>query len=212
MRIYTNIFCSILFLSASSSALAGLDTGIKVSLEDPAADSVRSGIGNTRGFATTPYADYEFPIVRIELYLDGGWIANIPYGGVRTDVCVVFDYPNCENSGFGSTYNFSELSAGSHTMKVRAVDSLGDYNESSKNFTVERFDNPFILNSGDVDFLETEVSLPRNSNGNPLDKRIYLDNVYADGECYNVDLDWSRSIQGWSIIDIHLIDPRFCDI
>ena len=211
MKIFNYIIFSLFFLTLSQVAVAVLDPNIKVSLEDPAPSEHKSGIGNTRGFATTPYAS--FPIVRIELYVDGVWQYNIPYGGPRPDVCSVFPNPNCENSGFGATTNYSALSAGSHTMTVRAVDSLGDHNDSTKTFTVERFHDPFVANSNAVDFLAAMVMLPRDlPGGSYLDKRIWLDNVYVAGQCYNIDLDWKRSIQAWGITNIYLIDALLCEI
>ena len=222
MKIFSYIIGSLLFLTLSQFSFAELDPldpdiinlnpAITVVLEDPGANASKSGIGNIRGFAITSKAGV--PIVRIELYIDGVFQYNIPEGGPRPDVCEIYtglypglyDAQSCENSGFGATTNYSELSEGSHTMTVRAVDSDGKYNLSTKTFTVERFHNSYVDDSFDVDMYYATVSLPRDDNGDIFDKTVYLENVVIDGECVDVELDWGRSIQGWAIDSIDYTD------
>ena len=174
------------------------NSDITVVLEEPSINETKSGVSNLRGFAVTLARDC--PIVRVELFIDGVFRGNIPLGGLRADVCNVFDVTGCENSGFSQAINYSNFAEGAHEATVHAVDCVGDFNDTSASFSTDRFDNPFIANSISVDFQATKASIEPGVDG--LDKRIFLQSVSAFGRCYNVVLDYTTAMQGWQIVSI----------
>ena len=197
-KVIAGIAANALLFYAVCSEAQILDPNITVRIEEPAADETKSGVANFRGFATTPIG--ECPIERVELFIDGTFRGNIPIGGARADVCSVFNNPDCATSGYSQAINYSNFNEGPHSARVRAVDCLGDFNETSVSFNTDRFDNSFISDSNAIDFLTTQVSI--NTSGDGLDKRIFLNSVFADGVCYDVILDYATSIQGWKIVSI----------
>ena len=174
------------------------NSNIMVVLEEPSANETKSGVSNLRGFAVTSASNC--PIAQVELLIDGVPRGNVPIGGARADVCNVFNVTDCDTSGFSQAINYSTFEEGAHTVTVRALDCSGDFNDTSASFNTDRFSNPFIPDSLDVDFLATEVSIEPGAEG--LDKRIFLRSVYANGRCYDVVLDYATPIQGWQIVSI----------
>ena len=183
-----------------------LDTNIEVRIEEPASGEIKSGVANFRGFATTPIGDC--PIQRVELFIDGTLRGTIPIGGARADVCNDFDNPDCATSGYSQAINYSNFDEGAHNASVRAVDCLENFNEASVSFNTDRFDNKFIADSDDVNFLTAQVSI--NESGDVLDKRIFLRSISAEGSCYDVTLDYATAIQGWQIVLIEKLPDGEC--
>ena len=202
-KVTTSILLSAFALCAEAQ---NLDPSITIQIEEPASGETKSGVANFRGFATTPFD--QCPIDRVELFIDGTFRGNIPIGGARADVCNVFDNPDCATSGYSQAINYSNFSEGQHSASVRAVDCIGDFNEATVFFNTDRFENSFISDSDDIDFLTTQVSI--NASGDGLDKRIFLNSVFADGRCYDVTLDYATSIQGWKIISIDELPDGEC--
>lgn len=121
----------------SSFAFAAANTDIKVTLEEPVANSTYASIANIPGWAVANSG-----ITLLELYIDGELITNISFGGLHTDVGTAFpNFPDSNNSGFSMVDNYKSLSAGEHTVTVRAIDKDNDYNEDSAIFTARKFSN-----------------------------------------------------------------------
>ncbi|MCB1919482.1 MAG: hypothetical protein KDJ28_05825 [Candidatus Competibacteraceae bacterium] len=171
-----------------STAWAG---DIVLSLEEPAADSTYSGVANIRGWAVGAAG-----VNRVELYVDGAFKTNIPVGGRRADVGDAYpDYPNSANSGFSMAFNYSGLSAGQHTISVRAVDQEQTTEDSSAAFNVARFDNPYISDASRISLNGATVS--HNSG-----RTLFINNMTADGKTYDIRLDWRTEMQGYAISQI----------
>ena len=166
---------------------------MKLTFEEPVNLATTSGISNIRGWALSPDG-----IDRIELYINGSYSGEIPYGGSRGDVGGVFpDTLNSDKSGFGQVFNFAALGAGQHTMKVIAVSSNGGMIERTATFEVAAFEDAFISETGFPSLREADVSL------NPDTGNVTLQNVrLPDESSYSVILKWSRAAQNFSIIQV----------
>jgi hypothetical protein len=169
---------------------AATNNQIILSIEEPENNSSYSGISNIRGWVIAPQK-----IDHLELYIDGVFKANIPYGGRRTDVGISYPtYPNSDNSGFSMAFNYSNLSAGTHTIGIRAVDINENELTSTVDFSIVRFDNSFITDSPDNFLSGAAVSSDNRS--------IYIHNLLAGGKKYNVRLEWYAATQGFVIREI----------
>lgn len=175
----------ILLILSSPSATSS--ENIVMSLEEPASSSTYSGVANVRGWAVA-LQDME----KVELYVDNQFSSNLPLGGRRVDVGNAYpNYPGSAQSGFAIAFNYSNLTAGSHTFTVRAIDTTGDWREVRVTANVVRFDNAYMSNPAMVNLDQTTVA----SIGNT----ITIQNLVADGKRYNVQLGWSPATQGFSI-------------
>ena len=120
--------------------------------ESPAAATAVAGIDLIRGWVFASAADVE--ITTLVLYIDGQPAAPIPCCSARLDVAAA--YPalpatTTTRSGWGVIYNWGELPAGPHTLRVVATSSQGRQWESARR-QVE------VLKPGDVAFAD-RVSL-----------------------------------------------------
>lgn len=169
---------------ATSVAWAG---DIVLTLEEPAANSTYTGVANVRGWVVGSAG-----INRVELYLNGELITNVPVGGRRSDVGDAYpSYPDSSNSGFSMAFNYSNLAAGPHALLVRAFDKEGVSKDASAAFNVTRFDNPFISNPASVNLDAATVSHDS--------RAIVINNITADGKTYDLRLDWRTAIQNYTI-------------
>ena len=85
-----------------------------------------SGIAIVRGWAFDERDGAA--IAKVEFYVDGQRLTDIPCCSERADVQDVFpQYPadNTRNSGWGLTFNWGNLPEGSHTVQVRLVSTSG---------------------------------------------------------------------------------------
>ncbi len=120
--------------------------------ESPAADTAVAGIDLIRGWVFASAADVE--ITTLVLYIDGQPAATIPCCSARLDVAAAYPALPATTttlSGWGVTYNWGELPAGPHTLRVVATSSQGRQWESARR-QVE------VLKPGDVAFAD-RVSL-----------------------------------------------------
>lgn len=160
-----------------------------LSLEEPIRDKVHGGIGNLRGWAVA-----EDGIDRIEMWLNGAFLFEMPYGADRTDVATA--YPNvagAQQSGYSMAFGYSNLGAGTHTMTARAYNNVGDILEASATFTVVELHKPFIPASDEVSVDDASCSLG--------DDEISLRDVSIDGRVYDLLLKWRTAEQGFEIIE-----------
>ena len=168
-------------LALPMGAVTAVNNNIILTLEEPTDGSTYSGVANIRGWAVAPVG-----IDHIELLIDGSPNTNIPSGGRRVDVGNAFpNFPNSNQSGFSMAFNYSNLSAGSHTILVRAVDTRGDNKDASATFNVTRFDNPFVPNPASV---------------NP--NTFGISDLTVEGKHYQVELEWRTAAQGFAITQI----------
>ena len=170
-------------------ALAPGDT-LELILEEPAAGSVYSGVGNLRGWSVATVG-----IDRIEIWFDGVYAFDAPYGGARGDVGNIFpDIDNASSSGFSLAWNYSNMAPGEHVIKARAYNKNGQFTESSSTFTVTRFHKPFLGAGDQVDLSEAQCSVS--------DSQISLGDAVMDGKVYDILLDWRTAAQDFQIIEI----------
>jgi len=167
-----------------------LPVPVKVSLEEPLHGEIHSGIGNLRGWAIA-----ENGIEKVEIYIDGKYMYDAPFGGERTDVGAQYpDIPGSDTSGFSLAFGYSNLGVGQHRVTARAFNNLGEFVDSSANFEVVAFHKNFINKSDIVDTSKASMTATGDE--------ILLDNVSVDGQPYELRLKWRTAEQGFEIIEI----------
>lgn len=168
-----------------------VDPGVfRVALEEPLQGEVHTGVGNLRGWAVATEG-----VTKVEIWINGAYAFDAPYGGTRGDVGGAFpDVAGSGDSGFSLAFNYSNLPAGSQTITAVAYTPLGETEESSASFEVVRFDSPFMaganaidLNSGTCAVSSDEISL--------IDARV-------EGSLYDLVLKWRTAEQGFEIVEI----------
>ncbi len=99
-------------------------------------------------------------ISRVVVQIDGIPIGDAPYGGVRTDVCSVYDdgRPGCPNVGWSILVDTSQLTNGGHILNVIAYAGNGERTVLNRFFGVSNE----ISNAQAVLFFDTP------GGGNPL--------------------------------------------
>ena len=181
---------SVVLRAQQSKLVAQSDPVLVVVLEEPVSEEIHTGVGNLRGWAVADEG-----IEKVEIYIDGAYAFDAPYGGVRTDVRDAFpDVEGSEDSGFSLAFNYSNLSAGGHTIKAIAYDWLGATKESSAEFTVIRFESSFISDLNAVDLSEGSCRLGTDE--------VSLTDVTVDGALHDLVMKWRRAEQGFEIIEI----------
>lgn len=163
---------------------------MQMRLDEPVNGGSHSGVGMIRGWVVS-----EEPIDRIEVYVDGEYAFNIPYGDPRPDVAARFpDNENSALSGFSVPYRFSALSRGKHDVEVIAVDRFGNRSERRANFSVERFDKGYI-GAADSPRLEWAYS---STNADS----IFVRRVWVGDTSYDLKLKWQPRTQKFEIVEI----------
>lgn len=162
---------------------------IIVSIEEPSLNQIASGVANIRGYAVAKSG-----IDRVELFIDGNKLSDIPYGSDRQDVSAAYPtYSNSLKSGFSRVYNWNKLASGSHTLIIRAFDNTGASETDTHTFTVQKFDTQFISDSNSV-----SVGSAAAVGGNT----VVLDNVLAAGQYYTVTLRWNTATQQFDPVSV----------
>ena len=163
---------------------------LRVSLEEPVSRDTYSGIGNLRGWAVATVG-----VDRVEIWIDGAYAFDAPYGGERGDVGGVFpDINDSVNSGFSTAWNYNLMDLGEHTITAKAYNTNGQYAESSKTFLVTRFHKPYLGADDTVDLSGAQCSVS--------DSQISLADAVMDGQVYDILLDWRTAAQDFQIIEI----------
>jgi len=178
----------------SSGDTSGTVSSLGVTLEEPAVGLVHMGVGNLRGWAVSSAG-----IRKVEAFLDGEFLGEIPYGGARTDVGLAFpDIDGSDQSGFGMSFNYSGLSAGTHTIEVVAHSIDNKTASDSAQFETVRFDREFI-GAGETINLNAAASVLTND-------QIRVENILIAGKYYNLLLRWRTAEQGFEIVEIEALD------
>ena len=168
-----------------------VDPGVlEVSLEEPVQGQVHTGVGNLRGWAVASEG-----ITKVEILIDGVLAFEAPYGGERGDVGDAFpDVAGSSESGFSLAYNYSSLSAGSHTITAVAHNALGETKKSAARFEVVRFDSPFIADPNAVNL--------DNASCIASSDEVSIVDALVEGSVYDLRLKWRTAEQGFEIIEI----------
>ena len=148
-------------------------------IENPSDGDTVFGITTIHGWAIDGKG-----IKKVELFVDDQYVCDIPYGSSRKDVQNVYpNYPSSENSGFGMIFNYSLLSEGLHTIKVKLHNLNGETKDLVANVLVQKFHGEFV----------SEI--------NPNEKWFYNVSVIVDGviKKYDVLIQWSNETQSFAI-------------
>ena len=169
-------------------------TDIRLAIDEPSPGGIHSGIGAVRGWAISSNT-----IERVEVFVDGEYLFDIPHGGSRGDVGNAFpEVEGSDLSGYAATVNFNNLVLGEHEVVVRATDSFGSSIERAVDFEVIRFDESFI--SADDHFELGWAGL------SALGRSISIYGANIGEARYHVVLQWRDSTQGFEIIRIRKLD------
>ena len=163
---------------------------LQLILETPAEGDTYSGISTLRGWAVA-----EEGISKVDIYIDGNFFQSAPYGGKRGDVGSIFPEINdSDESGFALAYNFSGLSAGTHTIKVEAVTTQGRVLSRTSQFQVTKFPAQFLPADQSPDLRGASCVIN--------DQTVHILDTLVDGSVYNVSLEWRTADQGFQIQEI----------
>ena len=166
------------------------DSTFRIKLEEPINGEVHMGVGNLRGWSVASSG-----ITKIEIYIDGVFLDDAPYGSSRGDIGAVFpEVENSTKSGFSQSFNYGLLASGSHTIKVIAYSELGNTLERSATFDVVKFSSNFISDPDAVNLNDAACSLSEDN--------MKLFNSAVEGELYDVTLTWRKPEQGFEIVEI----------
>ena len=159
-------------------------------LDQPADQGVHTGVGMIRGWALS-----EEGVERIEVYIDGSYAFDVPYGDPREDVGYAYsNIDGSSTSGFSVPFRYSALSAGEHTISVIVTDGLGDRMEHSATFDVVRFEQVFV---GKENTPNMNWSL-----ASSYADYITVQGVEVGGKVYSVTLRWQTLTQSFEIVNI----------
>jgi hypothetical protein len=162
----------------------------RASLEEPLNGEVHTGVGNLRGWAVASDG-----IFKIEVLIDGAYVFDAPYGGLRSDVGGAFpDVDDADRSGFSLAYNYSDLPAGEHTVTIVAQTEMGETLEQSSTFNVVRFERSFIAAADAVDLSDASCAMSG-------DEISIIDGV-VDGNLVDLILKWRTAEQGFEIVEV----------
>ena len=182
--------CVALTVGATSATFVAASDVLRVMLEEPVAGEIHGGIGNLRGWAVASEG-----IEKIEIWIDGAYAFDAPYGGSRGDVGGAFpEVSNSDKSGFSLAYAYSNLSPGSHTISAVAHTTAGNTSESAANFTVVKFKDAFISGTNAVDLSGTSCEATGDE--------VSASNALIGGYAYDMVLDWRTAEQGFEIVEV----------
>jgi hypothetical protein len=163
---------------------------LRVAIEEPVQGGMHSGIGMIRGWAVSSNT-----IERVEAYVDGEYLFDIPHGGLRRDVGNVFeDIEGADESGYASAVNFNGLTKGDHELTIRATDSFGSVKERTVEFGVTRFEKSFISADEYMELGWAGLSA--------LGRSINIQGARIGDEYYDISLEWRTSSQKFEITSI----------
>ena len=162
----------------------------RAALEEPVSSETHTGVGNLRGWAVSSDG-----IAKVEIYIDGVYAFDAPYGGNRGDVGGAFpDVPGSTESGYSLAFNYSDLSAGTHRISALAYDAEGNTFESAADFEVVRFDSSFIASSDAIDLSQASCAV--------ISNEISIVDALVEESVYDLTLKWRTAEQGFEIIEI----------
>jgi hypothetical protein len=162
----------------------------RLSLGEPINGEVHSGIGNLRGWAISNNG-----IDRVEIFIDGKYMYDAPYGGLRVDVEAAF--PNVGGSllsGYSLAFGYADLGSGQHTVRAVAYDSLGNSTEQSSTFNVVVYEQNFINSNEVVDLSSSTISASGDE--------IMINDASIGQRSYSLKLKWRTAEQGFEVIEI----------
>lgn len=192
LRIYAVLLFHLIFIGLTIPIMGRTaeNPDILLNIEEPQSGERYAGVANLRGWAVAPIA-----LERIEVYLDGIYLYDVPLGGNRGDVAAAFpSYSNARYSGFAMAFNYGNYSGGPHELALRAVDINGNHLERRVAFEIERFPNPYITSGVQID-AGTSFTIG-------IDNSIAIQNLIVEGQSYDLTLRWRKATQGFAVEQI----------
>ena len=151
-------------------------------LESPSGGKNMSGVKPIYGWALDKEG-----IAKIELFVDGSYVCQIPYGGLREDLREAHPrYPKADQSGFALIWNYSVLTPGDHTVEVRI------HNEEGQTLDLATTVNVVKFHGDGITLVTPEIF------------SSYPVSVTADGvtKSYDVNIQWFDETQDFGITEI----------
>jgi hypothetical protein len=166
---------------------------LRASLDQPRKDGVYSGLGMIHGWALSGEG-----VERIEVFIDGDYSFDVPYGDPRADVGKAFpDTYDASRSGFSVPFPYSTLSAGQHTVSVVVTDKFGAQVERTSSFEVVRFDMAYLSKANTPKLDWSYVS--------GFSSFITLRAQVGD-QAYDLLLAWQTQTQTFEILELSRVD------
>jgi hypothetical protein len=110
--------------------------GMMGGFESPAANEPAAGIGIVRGWG---FSQSGASVTGGQLTIDGTPMGTIPCCSERPDVGQAYPtYPNADDSGWGMTFNYGNLSPGPHVLSADMGDAMGGHMALDQSITVVR--------------------------------------------------------------------------
>jgi hypothetical protein len=166
---------------------------LEVRVEEPLAGDVLSGTGNLRGFAVASEG-----IDRVEIWMNGQYKFDAPYGGSRDDVGGSPAYEGIEGanlSGYSLAWSYNLFDVGMNTIEAIAYDTAGNSASAISVFEVTKFHKNRIRDPGTVQLDQNSTCLLE---GNEI---TILDALIEDRP-YDITLKWKAGSQNFGIIEI----------
>ena len=166
---------------------------LEVRVEEPANGDVLSGVGNLRGFAVASEG-----IDRVEIWMNGEYKFDAPYGGSRDDVAASPDYEGIEGanfSGYSLAWSYNLFEVGSNTIEAIAYDNAGNSTTARSVFEVVKFHKDWIPDPDTVQLDQGSTCLLE---GNEI---TILDALIEDRP-YDITLKWKTGSQNFGIVEI----------
>ena len=166
---------------------------LEVSLEEPLNGDVLSGTGNLRGFAVGSEG-----IDRVEIWMNGEYKFDAPYGGSRDDVAGDPRFSEIEGanfSGYSLAWSYTLFNAGMNTMEAIAYDKAGNTATATSVFEVFKFHKDWIPDPDTVKLDQNSTCLLEGNEITILDALI-------EEQPYDIKLKWKTGSQNFGIIEI----------
>ena len=154
---------------------------------------VLSGTGNLRGFAVAAEG-----IDRVEIWMNGEYKFDAPYGGTRDDVAASPDYEGIEGadlSGYSLAWSYTLFDIGMNTIEAIAYDNAGNSKTATSVFEVVKFHKDWIPDPDTVQLDQGGSCLLEGNEITILDALI-------EEQPYDLTLKWKTGSQSLQINDI----------
>ena len=142
------------------------------------------------------WAISEESVEQVEVFIDGEYAFDVPYGDPRADVGKAFpDISGSSTSGFSVPFRYSTLSAGQHTVSVVVTDKFGAQVERSSIFEVVRFEKSFIS--------EEDSPYVNWSRAESFGDSVRVYGVLVGDVFYDIVLRWEPRSQTYEMVQIN---------
>ena len=169
------------------------DPFLEIRVEEPANGDVLSGVGNLRGFAVGSEG-----IDRVEIWMNGEYKFNAPYGGSRDDVAASPDYEGIEGanfSGYSLVWSYNLFDIGTNTIEAIAYDNAGNSKTATSVFEVVKFHRDWTPDPDTVQLDQGGSCLLQGNEITILDALI-------EQQPYDITLKWKTGSQNLQIDEI----------